>query len=157
MLSAADLDACQQALDKVGAAADLADEKAAGAGGWFSSLIGAESTAAAMKADAAATRNGFNVLSDKLTRWRLDPTVADHAAALDFIQSAGAFADVSQLMAAAKMLDASNAAVTIAEDTAKDAAKAAGAGLALGGLGYLTVLALGAGGLGLFAILRRSK
>lgn len=146
--------ACETALARIAAAAQLAQQKADESDGVFSSLLGAESTVAAMRADVAATLTGYSVLAAKLERWRLSPELATADAVADFLRSASVFANVSDLLAAARTLDAGTAVRTIAADTAHDVVKDAAAGATAGLALYGTVAVLGLGGLGLLAALR---
>lgn len=158
MLSPDDLAKCAQAVAMVSAAADAAEAKAQDSDTWWArTVLGSESTVNAMKADAAATRHGYEVLREKLDRWTADPSLADHAAALSFLDAANSFADCSALIASAKQLSASNTVLTVASDTAHDVAQDVAAG-ATAGLGiYATLALLGLVGWGAFSFLRRRK
>lgn len=121
-LSQSDLDACQQALDKLCAAASQAAAASTPSTSqtFTSWLLGAQSTVAAAKADAAATQNLCNVMSAKLSKWQADPTQATHEDAIDFVRTCGQGADVSSLLAGMKLVSAGNLVSTVASDTASD-------------------------------------
>ncbi len=153
-MDAADLAACENAVAAVSAAADLADQKAAESDGFFArTIMGAGSTIDAMKADAYATRNGFTVLRAKLDGFEARGD-GSHADAVDIIRSAGAFADVSQLLAAAQSVDVGHVAAGVAADTAHQALTDVAAGATAGVGIYLTVAALGLGGFFVFKAMK---
>ena len=87
------------------------------AGGWFSTLIGAESTAAALRSQAAAARKLLETLRAKRG------TLASDDDARRFVLTIGEHTDTSLVREVAALLSAPRAVATIAAESAKDAGR----------------------------------
>jgi hypothetical protein len=74
--------AADEALRALAAAVERLDEAAERAGGWWSRLIGAESTAAAARTNAAAARSFYQTMLAKRARLATDEDVADFVASI---------------------------------------------------------------------------
>lgn len=107
---------------KAKASATEAQQIADNANSWWAKLIGAESTLAALRTNAAASKTLANVLEAKAQRLAADPNLS----AADFNNFMGAqlAIDNSASRAASSMLSASSAAGQVAADSAKDAVDA---------------------------------
>ena len=143
-LSQADLDACEQALTALCSSAATATQTATPSVGqsitaW---LLGSQSSVQAAQSDAAAGQTLCNVMTAKLAAWQADPTQATQADAQDFVracqENSGAAGNAA-LYQTMKLVDPTNAAKTIASDTASDIAS--GVKSVVGGIpGWIWIL-----------------
>lgn len=122
MLSAADLAATSAALARARAGAEEAARLAAGAGGWWTSIIGADSTAAAVRANAKAARTLYETLRAKLDRWRSSSEPVSAAEVASFLDAAGVAADNRASAAAAEFVSVSGAVREVGGETLRDLA-----------------------------------
>jgi hypothetical protein len=119
--TAADQAGMDQALSRLGAAADEADAAAV-------------KPVTAAQENARQTRNLFGVMQARR------PTISSHDDAVDFVRSCGEYANIRDILETVQQTDLSHAAATIASETASDVVDAAKTGLKIG----LPILALAA-------------
>jgi hypothetical protein len=132
--TAADQAGMDQALSRLGAAADEADAAAVKPSGFTTWLLGNESAVTAAQENARQTRNLFGVMQARR------PTISSHDDAVDFVRSCGEYANIRDILETVQQTDLSHAAATIASETASDVVDAAKTGLKIG----LPILALAA-------------
>jgi hypothetical protein len=136
----ADQAAMDEALARLGAAADEADAAAAKPSGFTSWLLGNESAVSAAQENARQTRNLFAVMQAKR------PTISSHADAVDFVRSCGEYANVGDILTTVQQTDLGRVASTVASETASDVVEVAKTGLKIG-LPLLALAAVVVGGI----------
>ncbi|MBK9497089.1 MAG: hypothetical protein IPO08_21760 [Xanthomonadales bacterium] len=134
MLSPAAATAVQAALTELRAATARIEKAAAdasgGFAGWWASTIGADSTTAAMRSQAAAAQSLLTVMEGKARALTSD------AAADDFVRVVGEHTDTSGIEAVRSFLSPAGAVREVGGDTVRDLA-----GVAVGvGEGWLSIL-----------------
>lgn len=120
MLTAAQVETLTAAVANARRGADEAERLADEAGGWFASLIGADSTAAAARTHAKAARSLADTLAAKLDRWRSSATYPTDAEVLSFLEAAGVAAQNREAAEAVRRLSPVEAVREVATDTARD-------------------------------------
>jgi hypothetical protein len=112
-------------LERVKAAADEAERLAATAGGWWSSFIGADSSAAAVRANAKAVRSLATALDGLFDRMFDAPGYATPEQVRRFLDLAAGDPNTAAREAADE-LSASTAAVEVGAGMARDAGEVVG-------------------------------